>query len=137
MTFDASGPPTGKPLPSNAVKPNSRRHAAHVSRFPTTQELGQAHGDRVRARSRPGGVGNEPSGARSRWNVRMADRLIRLRYSGTCAGCDEPLAPRTMGWWDSNSKTVRCETCGSVNAPANESPAAPATVPNGDAGSSA
>lgn len=46
----------------------------------------------------------------------MAVRLLQLRYAATCAGCSASLAPRSMGWWESETKVVRCEACGAAPA---------------------
>lgn len=42
----------------------------------------------------------------------MAERLIKIRYGGTCSVCDQALAARTQAWWDGATKTLRCENCG-------------------------
>jgi DNA-directed RNA polymerase subunit RPC12/RpoP len=46
----------------------------------------------------------------------MAVRLIRLRYRGTCAECGTPFAPGHQAWWDSETKQVRCQACGTRSA---------------------
>ena len=46
----------------------------------------------------------------------MSSRLIPLRYAATCAGCGTALSARTRAWWESSTKTVRCECCGPEDA---------------------
>jgi hypothetical protein len=58
----------------------------------------------------------------------MADeRLIRLRYDGVCARCAGVLKTGIRGWWDGETKTVRCETCGPA------APPSPKAMPEHDA----
>lgn len=67
----------------------------------------------------------------------MAARLIRLRYAAVCISCHADLEPRSRGWWDGDTKTVRCEGCadGDERLPAPEEP--PAPIDPGSAGASA
>lgn len=41
----------------------------------------------------------------------MATKLMAIRRPDVCAGCSEPLPPRTQAWWDSGDRTVTCLEC--------------------------
>ena len=73
----------------------------------------------------------------------MAERLIRLRYAGLCAGCDAALSTGDQAWHDASTRTIRCQACGPRHtgdvldgAPAGSSAAASA-LDGGAAGASA
>ncbi|MDP9442695.1 MAG: hypothetical protein M3P34_11080 [Actinomycetota bacterium] len=36
----------------------------------------------------------------------MASRLIRVRYSGTCAGCSSAVIAGSQAWRDAEAKTI-------------------------------
>ena len=40
-------------------------------------------------------------------------RKLRLRYSATCVVCHVDLPAKSQGWWNSETKEVRCLVCGS------------------------
>ena len=42
----------------------------------------------------------------------MGTRFIRLRYPGRCAHCGAVVPVGEDGWWDADTKAVRCEDCG-------------------------
>jgi hypothetical protein len=54
------------------------------------------------------------------------ERLIRLRFEGVCARCGQVLEAGFRGWWQSESKTVRCEACGPA------APPSPTAMPSPD-----
>lgn len=68
----------------------------------------------------------------------MAARLIALRYPGACSSCRAALSPGTNGWWDRDTRTVRCDGCGPLpeEAPRRVAPQR-APAPQGVAGGSA
>lgn len=41
----------------------------------------------------------------------MATKLIRLRYTGSCATCGVGLPVGTQAWWDREAHTTTCLTC--------------------------
>ena len=41
----------------------------------------------------------------------MTERRLALRRSDFCANCGVELHAGTSGWWDSELRTVRCESC--------------------------
>ncbi len=70
----------------------------------------------------------------------MEGRLIRLRYSGACARCGSTVAAGDRGWWNSSTKKIRCQRCGSeveTNEGPIESDATATTLDVGVAGASA
>ena len=43
----------------------------------------------------------------------MPARLLPLRYAGSCASCGTGLSVGTSAWWDSKTKSIRCQKCAS------------------------
>jgi Nuclease-related domain len=68
----------------------------------------------------------------------MADaRLIRLRFKGSCAHCATTLEPGASGWWDRETKSVRCEACGAAASSSDERARELDSIEKGVAGASA
>ena len=69
----------------------------------------------------------------------MADRLITLRYDGTCRACSTPVAATTKAWHDPAAKKITCCTCRpeAVDAPAPQPLPPPRPIERGVAGLSA
>jgi hypothetical protein len=42
----------------------------------------------------------------------MTIKLIRLRFAGVCAKCEQPMPARSRAWWDADAHTTTCQTCG-------------------------
>jgi hypothetical protein len=51
----------------------------------------------------------------------MGTRLIRLRYDGRCRACSTAVHAGDRAWWDADTKTVHCASCGSVESTSAES----------------
>lgn len=47
---------------------------------------------------------------------------MAIRRPDKCAGCSEPLPPKTRAWWDSVERTVTCTACQSPDAPTEKAP---------------
>ncbi|GAA3530903.1 hypothetical protein AFL01nite_18030 [Aeromicrobium flavum] len=67
------------------------------------------------------------------------DKLMRLRYAGTCRLCAEELPAKTEAIWERATKTVRCVACGpsATEPPDSAVVAEPEPVDSGTAGASA
>lgn len=65
----------------------------------------------------------------------MAPRLIRVRYAGNCSACKLKVPAKSTAWWDSDTKTMTCESCGTTptdpvpTKPSSPEPPAPAGRP--------
>ncbi len=60
----------------------------------------------------------------------MPARLLRLRYPAGCSACGTELEPKTRAWWDSGTKTARCERCDEArHEPGAEESAVPTVAP--------
>lgn len=45
----------------------------------------------------------------------MASRLIALRYAGRCSACSVEVPAKAKAWWDRDTKSIRCQSCGSAD----------------------
>lgn len=64
----------------------------------------------------------------------MDERILKLRWPTSCAGCSTALPGGSEAWWDSNRKEAKCPSC-HANAADTAAPAAPSD--RGAAGASA
>lgn len=64
----------------------------------------------------------------------MDERLLKLRWPTTCAGCTTALPGGSEAWWDSKRKEAKCPSCHGNAADTAAPPAAP--IDRGAAGAS-
>jgi len=51
----------------------------------------------------------------------MSERLIQLRYTGTCSSCQKKLETGTNAWWSPEIKRITCANCHSRDNQGTES----------------
>lgn len=92
--------------------------------------LSHVSGPRIDAEPQPARTGRWFSDAH---HLVMPDRVIRLRYGGSCSQCREPIPSGSRAWWSSETKVATCLTCTPDISRATETPE-PETVTLPDAG---